>query len=87
MNISKKISLEFRKNHSIAELLGERDNFIKQIEYGKFSIDWDDVNISRDLLSIEELIQNRSVLSKSLDQHVNHLLDKLYQTYAQVFGV
>ena len=27
-----KLKMEFAKNHSIAELLGERDRFIKKIE-------------------------------------------------------
>lgn len=76
MNISKKISLEFRKNHSIAELLGERDNFIKQIEKN-FEVDifvlGNDVEISGEKQNVENAagLINELTLQINLGQKLN----------------
>jgi phosphate starvation-inducible PhoH-like protein len=76
VNISKKISLEFRKNHSIAELLGERDNFIKQIEKN-FEVDifvlGNDVEISGEKQNVENAagLINELTLQINLGQKLN----------------
>ncbi|MHB1346437.1 MAG: PhoH family protein [Candidatus Humimicrobiaceae bacterium] len=72
----KKLSLEFKKGHSIIELLGERDSFLKEIEK-KFRVDifvlGNDVEISGEKKKVEEAARliNELVLQVNIGQKLN----------------
>ena len=72
----KKLSLEFKKGHSIIELLGERDSFLKEIEK-KFRVDifvlGNDVEISGEKKEVEEAARliNELVLQVNIGQKLN----------------
>ena len=72
----KKLNLEFKKGHSIIELLGERDNFLKEIEK-KFRVDifvlGNDVEISGEKKYVEEAsgLINELVLQINIGQKLN----------------
>ncbi|HEY5501014.1 MAG TPA: PhoH family protein [Candidatus Humimicrobiaceae bacterium] len=75
-NSIKKLSLEFKKDHSIVELLGERDSFLKEIEK-KFRVDifvlGNDVEISGEKKKVEEAVVliNELVLQINIGQKLN----------------
>ncbi|MCX6346372.1 MAG: PhoH family protein [Actinobacteria bacterium] len=75
-NSIKKLSLEFKKDHSIIELLGERDSFLKEIEK-KFRVDifvlGNDVEISGEKKKVEEAVVliNELVLQINIGQKLN----------------
>ena len=75
-NSIKKLSLEFKKDHSIVELLGERDSFLKEIEK-KFRVDifvlGNDVEISGEKKKVEETVVliNELVLQINIGQKLN----------------
>jgi len=75
-NSIKKLSLEFKKEHSIIELLGERDSFLKEIEK-KFRVDifvlGNDVEISGEKKKVEEAVVliNELVLQINIGQKLN----------------
>jgi phosphate starvation-inducible PhoH-like protein len=72
----KKLNLEFKKGHSIIELLGERDSFLKDIEK-KFMVDifvlGNDVEISGEKKKVEEAVRliNELVLQINIGQKLN----------------
>jgi phosphate starvation-inducible protein PhoH and related proteins len=72
----KKLRLEFKKDHSIVELLGERDSFLKEIEK-KFKVDifvlGNDVEISGEKKKVEEaaVLINELVLQINIGQKLN----------------
>ena len=72
----KKLNLEFKKGHSIIELLGERDSFLKEIEK-KFRVDifvlGNDVEISGEKKYVEEAagLINELVLQINIGQKLN----------------
>jgi len=72
----KKLNLEFKKGHSIIELLGERDSFLKEIEK-KFRVDifvlGNDVEISGEKKYVEEaaVLINELVLQINIGQKLN----------------
>jgi phosphate starvation-inducible protein PhoH and related proteins len=72
----KKLNLEFKKGHSIIELLGERDSFLKEIEK-KFRVDifvlGNDVEISGEKKNVEEAagLINELVLQINIGQKLN----------------
>jgi len=75
-NITQKINLEFKKNHFVAELLGERDKFIKQIEKD-FEVDifvlGNNMEITGDKKNVENAagLINDLVLQINLGQKLN----------------
>ena len=75
-NSIKKLSLEFKKDNSIVELLGERDSFLKEIEK-KFRVDifvlGNDVEISGEKKKVEEAVVliNELVLQINIGQKLN----------------
>ena len=75
-NSVKKLSLEFKKDHSIIELLGDRDSFLKDIER-KFRVDifvlGNDVEISGERKKVEEAVAliNELVLQINIGQKLN----------------
>jgi phosphate starvation-inducible PhoH-like protein len=75
-NISNKLKLEFKKDHSIAELLGERDSFIKQIEKN-FEVDifvlGNNIEISGEKKNVENAagLINDLVLQINIGQKLN----------------
>ena len=72
----KKLNLEFKKGHSIIELLGERDSFLKEIEK-KFRVDifvlGNDVEISGERKNVDEalVLINELVLQINIGQKLN----------------
>ena len=72
----KKVNLEFKKGHSIIELLGERDSFLKEIEK-KFRVDifvlGNDVEISGEKKNVDEaaVLINELVLQINIGQKLN----------------
>jgi len=74
--ISQKIKLEFKKNHSIAELLGDRDKFIRQIEKD-FEVDifvlGNNVEIAGERKNVESAVRliNDLTLQINLGQKLN----------------
>ena len=75
-NSVKKLSLEFKNDHSIIELLGDRDSFLKDIER-KFRVDifvlGNDVEISGERKKVEEAaaLINELVLQINIGQKIN----------------
>jgi len=75
-NSVKKLNLEFKKDHSIIELLGERDSLLKEIER-KFRVDifvlGNDVEISGERKKVEEAVAliNELVLQINIGQKIN----------------
>ena len=75
-NITQKINLEFKKNHFIAELLGEQDRFLKQIEKD-FEVDifvlGNNMEITGDKKNVENAagLINELVLQINLGQKLN----------------
>ena len=75
-NTIKKLSLEFKKDHSIIELLGERDSFLKEIEK-EFKVDifvlGNDIEISGEKKKVEEAVVliNELVLQINIGQKLN----------------
>jgi len=75
-NSVKKLNLEFKKDHSIIELLGERDSFLKEIER-KFRVDifvlGNDVEISGERKKVEEaaVLINELILQINIGQKLN----------------
>ncbi|MHB1252621.1 MAG: PhoH family protein [Candidatus Humimicrobiaceae bacterium] len=72
----KKLNLEFKRGHSIIELLGERDSFLKDIEK-KFRVDifvlGNDIEISGEKKKVEEAagLINELVLQINIGQKLN----------------
>ncbi|MHB1443203.1 MAG: PhoH family protein [Candidatus Humimicrobiaceae bacterium] len=72
----KKLTLEFKRGHSIIELLGERDSFLKDIEK-KFRVDifvlGNDIEISGEKKKVEEAagLINELVLQINIGQKLN----------------
>src|SRR5680860_749409 len=75
-NSVKKLNLEFKKDHSIIELLGERDSFLKEIER-KFRVDifvlGNDVEVSGERNNVEKAVAliNELVLQINIGQKLN----------------
>jgi len=75
-NSVKKLNLEFKKEHSIIELLGERDSFLKEIER-KFRVDifvlGNDVEVSGERNNVEKAVAliNELVLQINIGQKLN----------------
>ena len=74
--VKQKLKMEFAKNHSIAELLGERDKYIKKIEQD-FNVDifvlGNDVEITGQKKNVEHAanLLNELTLQINIGQKIN----------------